>query len=169
MLEQGKFKTIEVCCTPGNHGRTTDKIRHTNRVKHSYEWLMFKLLERWYRDDDRIQFNIASGIHLYLSVFGKIIRAHHGNDIRYHGGVGGLTIPMLKAIKEWNSGQHADLDIFGHWHTMIDDYRFISNGCLSGYGPYSIAIKAPYQRPQQAYVTLHETRWLTSFNRIYVR
>lgn len=168
LIDKGGFKLITVPCVGGNHGRTTEKLQHTNRAKHSYEWLIYKLLERWYQDEERIQFQIATGIHFYLDVFDRVIRGHHGNDIKYQGGVGGLTIPVLKAIKEWNSARHADLDIFGHWHTMIDDSRFISNGSLIGYAPYSIAIKAQFQQPQQAYVTLNRKRWVTSFNRIYV-
>lgn len=168
LLEQGDFNAIEIDCVPGNHGRVTDRKRHSNRVKLTYEWLLYKILERWYRDEDRIKFNIAKGIHLYREVFGKTIRIHHGDDVRYRGGVGGLTIPMLKAIKEWDSYIRSDLDAFGHWHTEINHHRFIANGSLIGCSPYSLSIKAPFQLPQQMLVTLNQKRWITSFNRIYV-
>lgn len=168
LLKNGGFNVIEIDCIPGNHGRVTDKKRHSNRVKLTYEWLLYKILERWYRDEKRIKFNISTGIHLYREVFGKIIRVHHGDDIRYHGGVGGLTIPMLKAIKEWDSYIRSDMDAFGHWHTDMIHPRFISNGSIMGCSPYSLSIKAPFQQPQQVLVTLSKKRWITSFNKIYV-
>ncbi len=169
LIEHGGFKRIIINAVDGNHGRTTDKIRHANRVKHSYEWLMYKILQKWYKDSPVVTWNISRGYHLYVPVWDKMIRFHHGDAVRYQGGVGGITIPVLKAIKEWNTGRHADLDVFGHWHTMIDDSRFISNGCLLGYSPYSLSIKAPFQPPQQSFVVLNRKRWLTSFNRVYVR
>jgi hypothetical protein len=168
LLEKGKFDVIEIDCVPGNHGRITDRKRHSGRIKLTYEWLLFKILERWYKDEERIKFNIATGIHLYRDVFGMVIREHHGDDIRYQGGVGGLTIPMLKAIKEWDSYIKSDFDVFGHWHTEIIHHRFISSPCIMGCSPYSLSIKAPFQKPQQLLVTINKKRGITSFNRIYV-
>ena len=81
----------------------------------------------------------------------------------YSGGIGGLTIPMEKAIAGWNRGreQAPYLDVFGHHHTAMQNPRFISNGSLIGYGPFSLAIKAGFEPPQQTFFLLDSKRGRT--------
>jgi hypothetical protein len=55
----------------------------------------------------------------------------------------------------------ADLDVFGHHHTQVQGQRWVSNGSLIGYGPYSIKIKAPFEPPRQTYFLLDEERGRT--------
>jgi hypothetical protein len=116
-----------------------------------------------------VQFQIADGYHLYTQLFGRWIRWHHGDSIRYQGGIGGLTIPVRKAISEWNKGRRADLDVFGHWHTSHMDRDFISNGSAVGYSPYAVRIKAPFESPAQTLAVFESKRWLTSYRPVYVR
>lgn len=171
LKEHGRYKQIIVNCTDGNHGRDTEKLRSANRVKHSHEWLLCQLLAKWYaeRGDKVVRFHVADGQHLYTHLFGHVIRHHHGDGIKYAGGVGGPTIPIRKAIAEWDKGIRADFDVFGHFHTRIMDAKFLCNGPLIGYSPYSIKIKAPFEQPSQSFVLLDKKRWIISDNRIYVR
>lgn len=169
LLKDGGFDKITIPCCDGNHGRDTEKIRVGNRVRHSHEWLLYKILQKMYSSDPRIQFVIADGIHLYLDIFGRVVRFHHGDAMKYQGGIGGLSIPIKKAIGDWNKARRADLDVFGHWHTTIDDAQFISNGSGMGYGPYALQIKAAFERPTQSYALLDKERWITAFNRMYLR
>ena len=171
LLAHGRFTRIVVACTDGNHGRDTDKTRKANRVRHSHEWLLYKMLELYYAEHGKgvVQFKIADGVHLYLDVFGKVVRQHHGDTIKYQGGIGGLTIPARKAIGEWDKGRRADLDVFGHFHTRHFDAKFLSNGALIGYSPYALTIKAPFELPSQSMVLLDKKRWITADNRIFVR
>lgn len=169
LMKHGKYDELIINGVDGNHGRATEKMRVANRVKHSREWLLYKLLERWHSSDKRIRWNIATGQHLYMQIFDKMIRIHHGDGIKYQGGIGDITIPIHKAIKDWNTAKYADLDILGHYHATKDETMFISNGSLLGYSPYSIRIKGKFERPQQSFVVLNQKRWITSFNRIYVR
>ncbi len=168
---EGGFHKIIVTCNDGNHGRDTEKLRNSNRVQHSHEWLLYKLLAQHYagRHDKVVEFRIAEGTHLYYTVFEKTIRQHHGDAIRYFGGVGGPTISIRKAIAEWDKGCRADFDVFGHFHTRIMDGKFLCNGSLIGYSPYALTIKAPFEPPSQSLLLLDKKRWITSDNRIFVR
>jgi hypothetical protein len=71
--------------------------------------------------------------------------------MNYGGGVGGITIPVNKSIAQWNKAHRVDLDVFGHFHTRFDGGNFIANGSLIGYNPFSIAIKASFERPSQTF------------------
>jgi hypothetical protein len=89
-----------------------------------------------------------------LDVFGVRLRFHHGDGIKYGGGVGGITIPVNKAIAQWNRAHYADLDIVGHYHQFFDGGNFIANGSVIGWSPYSLWIKASFEPPQQAFFLL---------------
>jgi len=131
LLEHGDFKNIRVVCCFGNHGRTTKRKRHATGHKNSYEWLMYSSLADHYNSDPRIKFIVSSGYHSYCHVYDDyVIRFHHGDGIKYYGGVGGLTIPANKAIAKWNTIRHADLDVFGHFHQFFDGGQFVCNGCF---------------------------------------
>jgi hypothetical protein len=97
-----------------------------------------------------------------MTVFDKRIRFHHGDGLKYQGGVGGLTIPVEKAISAWNkSPARADLDIFGHWHTAQQSRAWVSNGSLIGYNAYAVSIKASFEPPAQTYFLLDKKRGRT--------
>jgi hypothetical protein len=151
-LLQKHFKRILVPCCYGNHGRTTKKPRHATGYRNSYEWLLYKTMaQRSYGSACPVEFQVADSYFNFVKIYGKTLRFHHGDNIRYQGGVGGLTIPVEKAIAQWNRAQAADLDIFGHWHTQQQNPKWVSNGSLIGYNAYAISIKASYEPPQQTY------------------
>lgn len=162
---EGEFERIVVPCCYGNHGRTTRKPRHSTGAENSFEWLLYRVLEKHAPD---IEWHIAEGYHTYLPVFGKMLRIHHGDGVSYQGGIGGLTIPLEKAIAAWNKGVVADLDIFGHWHQMQQNPKWCSNGSLIGYNAFSVAIKAPYEPPQQTFFLLDSKRGRTGTWPIFV-
>jgi len=154
----GEFKRIIVPCCYGNHGRTTKKPRHATGAANSFEWLLYHMLAKALPE---LEWHIATGYHVYIEVFGKKIRLHHGDAIRYEGGIGGLTIPLEKAIAAWNKAMVADLDIHGHWHTQMQTPKVVSNGSLIGYNAFSLQIKAPFEPPQQTYFLLDSKRGRT--------
>jgi hypothetical protein len=171
LVENGGFTDIHLVCCPGNHSRDTREVyRAAGVAQHTYEWLMYKVMSDFvYPGRKDLHFHIAEGYHNFLETYGKDIRFHHGDWVRYMGGVGGLTIPMNKAIKSWNIGRAAHFDIFGHWHQTLNPGLFLSNGSILGYSAYAIKIKGDYERPQQSLLTIDSKRFITSVNRIYVR
>ncbi len=152
LLEHGKFKRIIAACCVGNHGRTTQRRRIATNIQNSYEWLLYYMLQRCLPE---IEWQLPTGYHNLLTIYNTRVRLHHGESVRYQGGVGGMTIPLNKAIAQWNKAKHADLDILGHWHQRLSTREAIVNGSLIGYSPFAVEIKAPYEPPLQSFALIH--------------
>jgi hypothetical protein len=135
----------------GNHSRVTQKIHIGSEAGNSLERLMYHSLAQRFSGNKRVKFIINDGYHTYVEVYDTVVRFHHGHAVKYGGGVGGVTIPLNKAIAQWNKGRKADLDILGHLHQLLDGGNFIVNGSLIGYNAFALAIKASPEPPQQAF------------------
>jgi len=159
--KQGKFKQIIIPCCFGNHGRTTAKPRITTAAANSYEWLVYVMLAKHFVDDPVVHVKVADGYFNTLDVYDWKIRFHHGDGIRYQGGIGGVHIPLNKAIAQWNKAFYADLDVLGHWHTRKSDRWYVLNGSVVGYNPFAIKIKADYEPPQQTFFLVHPEKGRT--------
>lgn len=140
---------IRVPTSYGNHGRTTARTRVGTRHKNSYEWMLYKNLER--QLGKPFEFTIKPGYHNIQDIQGHATRFHHGDALKYNGGVGGITIPVNKSIAQWNKSKPCQYDYFGHYHQYIDCWSWTSVGCLVGYNEYALEIKADYQAPTQAF------------------
>ena len=160
LLDHTKYAFI-VPCHSGNHARTTQKTRFGAENGHSLEYLMYLHLAAYFRKEKRVQFIIPEGMHSYVDVYGTTLRLHHGHALKYGGGVGGLTIPANKKIAQWQKGRHADLDVFGHFHQLLDGGNFICNGSLIGFNAYALSIGASYEPPRQAMFLIDKKRGRT--------
>jgi len=162
LLDQTEKEGTEflIVCHSGNHGRMTKKQRGTTEAGNSLEHFMYYHLRDFFKGEERIKFQIAEGYHSFVSLYEDHykVRFHHGHAINYGGGVGGITIPVLKAIAQWNIADRADLDVFGHFHQFIDYGNFVANGSLIGYNDFAVRIKATYEKPQQAFFLVNK-KW----------
>jgi hypothetical protein len=158
LLANTELEKITVPCNYGNHGRTTAKRRIQTGAKNSFEWLMYHTLKQHYEKEERIEFIVADGPHLYLDVYKWTIRFHHGDDIRYWGGIGGLSTPLRKATDAWNEFRHADYTCVGHYHTFSDFGTSVVNGSLIGYNAFALSIKARFEVPRQAFFLIDSKR-----------
>ncbi len=149
---------IEIPCSHGNHGRTTDKTRISSGASNSYENLMYHCLAEEFRGDKRVHFEITPSPHQYVQVYDFMLHFHHGDSVRYLGGVGGLGVPLLKAIAPWDLVKKADYHHVGHFHQLSDFGRVLVNGSLIGYGGYSQWIRAGFEPPQQMFYLLDSKR-----------
>lgn len=161
LLEHGNFKRIIIPCCVGNHGRTTEKPRVSTEVNNSYEWLLYHFIQNHYADNPKIEMHIAEGYFCYLNVYNLMLRFHHGQNIRYMGGVGGIHVPLNKAIAQWDKFKKADLDILAHWHSRQSTNKYVINGSLIGYNPFAIRIKAEFEKPCQTFFLLHPSKGKT--------
>jgi len=169
LKEYGGFERIYIPCSFGNHGRTTKKTRYGTAADNSYEQHMYFTLKNLYENDPVVEFKIDSSYLTYVTVFDKyVLRFHHGDSIRYAGGIGGITIPVNKAIAQWNKSRTAYLDVFGHYHQMLDGGKFISNGSIIGFNAYALGIKASYEEPKQAFFLVDKNRGKTAVHPIFV-
>jgi len=159
LKEHGGFKRIVVVCKSGNHGRITGKTYHAGREGNSLEWAMYQNLAKRHQD---LEWVIEDSYLTYYTVYGKVLRIHHGDAIRYMGGVGGLEIPMKRAYYQWNMTEQAD-----HYHSYMPGYNTV-NGSLIGYNAYAAQNKFAYQPPMQAYILLDAKKGITTHAPILV-
>jgi hypothetical protein len=147
-----------IVCHSGNHGRTTKEQRIATEQGNSLEQYMYYNMRDQLTGERRVTFQIAEGYHSYVSLFdgAYTVRMHHGHGLNYYGGIGGIMIPVNKAIAQWNKGNRVDLDVFGHFHTRLDGGNFVSNGSLIGYNAYAVRIKADYEPPSQTFFLVNK-------------
>jgi hypothetical protein len=163
LLAETDVEILFLACS-GNHARITPRMHAKGSHVKNYEWLLYRFLAMWFHEmgEDRIKFKLPTGYFNLLNVYGKDIRVHHGERIRYNGGVGGITIPLNKAIAAWNKTRHVDLDILGHFHQRIITKCCVMNGSLVGYNEFAEMIKADYEPPQQSFFALHKKHGKTA-------
>jgi hypothetical protein len=145
---------ITVLCKDGNHGRNTEKIRVSTRTENSAEWLIYHMIAAEFKDNDRVKFVIERGEFSYLKIFDTTVRFLHGDSVSYGGGVGGIHIPLRKAIAQWDKAVPADFTCCGHFHQMEKSKKYAVNGSLIGWNPYAARIKADFERPQQTFLLI---------------
>lgn len=112
------------------------------------------LQDRLKDEADRVAFHIDKSDHQYAEVYDFKLHFHHGHDVRYQGGVGGLGIPLLKKLASWDRVRNADYHFIGHHHTQRDFGRAVVNGSLIGYSPYSMHIGADFEKPSQFFALI---------------
>jgi hypothetical protein len=167
LLSKGNFDRIIIPCCSGNHGRTTEKRRAKTALDNSYEWMMYQHLAKAWAKETRLEWHIAGGPHVYLKLGNHTCRFQHGDDVFYAGGVGGLSVPLLKAIAQWNTVCRADYDFLGHYHQCRDFGHAVVNGSLIGYNAYALRAKCQYERPKQAFVLIDHQRGKCQFSDIW--
>jgi hypothetical protein len=135
LLAKSKLQLIVPCCV-GNHSRITHKVHVATEQGNSLEWMIYNNLARYFAGNKRVTFVLSKSYFTWVNVYGYDLRFHHGHAMRYNGGVGGLTVPVLRAIARYDLDRKAYLDIFGHFHHPLDGGKFICNGSLIGDTPY---------------------------------
>lgn len=160
LLDNSKLNLV-IPCHSGNHGRTTKDQRMATENENSFEYYMYHVLARHFEGNKRVKFLISESYVSYLPVYNYTIRFHHGHGMRYGGGVGGLFIPVYKAIARWNDGRRADIDCFGHFHQFKDGGSFVANGSMIGYNAYAASKGLSYERPQQVMFVIERERGRT--------
>lgn len=141
---------------PGNHGRMTKTMSFTNPTGTSLETVMYESVVDHFRDNPRVRFEVSEHAMRYRTFFENfVVRFIHGYEVKYNGGIGGITIPLNKAIAQWDVGVRASLTCLGHYHQFFDGGNFLVNGSMIGFNAYAQAIKAKFEKPQQAFALIH--------------
>jgi hypothetical protein len=161
LLKTTNTDNLKVVCNSGNHGRLTHKVRPATREANSLEWLLYHFLAREFADDKRVEFQLPHGVHSYVQIYDWTVRFTHGDAAKYGGGVGGIHIPIRKALYRWQSVKHADITCMGHFHQYSDLNDLVINGSLIGYNTYALEIGAQYEEPKQAFFLMDSKRGKT--------
>jgi len=167
LLAEADAEHILIPTSHGNHGRTTPKIRIATSAQNSHEWILYQHLARHYAKEPRVTFQIADGYHNIVNLYGFRIRFHHGDEIRYLGGIGGLAVPAQRRITRQAKGEFEKihLDCIGHHHHLQFPPDLIGNGSLIGWNAYAEAKGFGYQDPLQAsFVVDDRYKMVSNFN-----
>lgn len=159
---------LTVICKDGNHGRLTDKVRVSTRSENSIEWLIYNMIASDFKNDKRVKFIVEKGEQTYVPVFNTMVRFMHGDSVNFGGGVGGIHIPLRKAVSQWDKMKRADLTVLGHFHQLEKSKSYMVNGSLIGYNPYAMRIKADYETPQQGFCLIDKEWGASVFSPIRV-
>jgi hypothetical protein len=157
LLDDGELDRLHVVCSYGNHGRTTDRPRVGTGAANSYEWLLYQQLAAVVTDP-RVTWQIAPGAHEWMQVYDFTMHFHHGDDVKFAGGVGGLAVPLLKRVAKWDEIRPARYHVIGHYHQRRDFERALTNGSLIGLNAYAIKVGAGYEPPEQSFFLLDSKR-----------
>lgn len=168
LLDSDLYEGIDLVCSYGNHGRTTDKMRSSTSAHHSWEWVMYQAIAFHFRDEPRIHVLADEAAHQYTKVYDFDLHFHHGHDVKYGGGVGGIMIPINKAVSGWNRVRFCHFHNFGHFHQYLNVGGRCVNGSLIGYDPYSMSLKAEPEEPRQAFYLIDSKRGQTMKSPIWV-
>lgn len=166
--QHGRFDRIIVVCNYGNHGRTNKKPRVSTGYKNSYEWMMYKDIEDYFDGNKKFQFVVPNGLFAYVDIYGFMNRFWHGDTIQYGGGIGGLTVPLIKAIGRYNSTIKCDFNFMGHYHQLFEATKdCMVNGSGIGYSAYAQRIGASFERPQQGFKVIDQKHGYTTKLQIF--
>lgn len=160
------FGRVHIPCVTGNHGRNTLKIRAKGRVHTSYDWLLYCLLEREFKDDKQVSFQVSSGPDCSYSIYGHRYLLTHGDQFRGGDGMIGALGPILRGDHKKRSrngqiGLEFDTMILGHWHQYCHLGRVIVNGSLKGYDEYANSGNFGFEQPKQALFMTHPKHGIT--------
>lgn len=158
MCDKAGFKKLYIICTDGNHGRGQQEKLVSSRMHNSHEFLLYHLLAEELKNDKRIEFIISDSVFTYIKIWGLDIRFMHGDTLKYSGGIGGLEVPLRKALARLNSQRPAIMTFLGHFHQLIFGPEFTVNESIIGAGPYSHQFGFPARPARQAFLLLDSKR-----------
>lgn len=168
VLQASDIELITVVCNSGNHGRLTKKTQPRTREANSIEWLLYRWLAKEFAGEGRVKFVLPHGSQTYVDVYDWTIRFTHGDETKFGGGVGGIMIPIRKAIAKWETVRHADLTVLGHYHQEHFLRDLVVNGSLVGFNEYALSIAAPFEDPRQSFFLMDKHRGITFPSTIWV-
>jgi len=161
-----EFKKCYVVSVVGNHGRTTRKPRMKQRVKTNFDYLLAKMVERHFRTDRRVSFDIPESADALINVYGHGHLITHGDQVSGGGGIGGIYPPIMrmrarKQARYLATGKSFQTLWLGHWHQYLSTPSMIVNGSLKGCDEYALLMGFGHEPPQQALAIVTPERNIT--------
>jgi hypothetical protein len=167
-----EFGHVYVAAVAGNHGRETPKPELKGYVYKNFDWLIYELLKRAFKDlkDDRITIDVRDSNEVHYRVWTMRFLAMHGDMMGVKGGDGiiGAIGPIMRGevkVRGWadSSGIAYDHLEIGHWHQELWLPRCTVANTLKGYCQYAKnALRAPISEPSQPLKFIHPHYGITS-------
>jgi hypothetical protein len=166
LAEDGEFANIIIIGVRGNHGRTSTKKKFSTGYKNSYEWLMYKNIEKAFTEYltgyNNVFFVIPKSEFAYLNIYDKTIGFSHGDHFYYLGGVGGVMIPLMRWLYKINDVIPTDMRCIGHWHSYLSLPNCLVNGSGIGYNAYTMGKGFKPELPKMQLQLLDSHRGFTA-------
>jgi predicted phosphodiesterase len=174
---QAEFGDVEAIFVPGNHPRTTKKMRFKQRTTTNWEYVLGHMVKALAGESYKVSVPLA--IVPIIKVFNWRIGLHHGDSIKSNSFAGIPFYGMrqrreaVQALLRHLDQPAVDFLCFGHFHmpTVLEgtDATIIINGSVKGGDEYSIGNYFASNDPVQYLLTFHQKHGLTDYSRINLR
>lgn len=172
-----EFGNVEFIFIPGNHPRTTKKMRFKQRTTTNWEYVLGHMVKALSAGSYKVEVPLA--IVPIVSIFKWRVGLHHGDSIKSNS-FAGIPFYGMKQRREAvqallrHLGQpQVDYLCFGHFHqpTVMEgtDATVIINGAIKGGDEYSIGNYFSSNDPVQYLLTFHEKHGVTDYSRINLK
>lgn len=172
IVKNSNVKHIKFIGIVGNHSRTTKKIQHANGHVMSYEWLMYKNVEKEIQLTGLpIEVEIPkSEMAILQTSDGKKYMFMHGFQIKSSGNgtVCGIYPSLNRLSLKLDRNFHQDKIYIGHFHSCISIPNATVNGSIIGFNTFSLSNGFSYEEPAQMY-ELFDENGLILTRKIYCR
>lgn len=150
-----EFGQVHVYGVVGNHGRMTRKPRAKLRARDNLDWLLYRLLARDFKADDRVTFTVPDAPDVRVDVCGTRFLFTHGDQFRGGSGIAGMLSPLMlgrhrKGQRETALGEPFDWMVMGHWHQYAVVQGVIVNGSTKAYDEWAFQNNFRPEPPTQA-------------------
>ena len=173
ICNHSKLRHIKFIGIVGNHGRTTKKIQHSNGYAMSYEWLMYKNIEKeCMLTNLPIEFCIPNSEMAvvdmpdhkrFIFIHGFQIKgSHNGTVCGIYPALNRLTLKYGKVFKQ-------DKIYLGHFHSCTSIPNAVVNGSIIGYNSFALTNGFAYEEPAQMYECYDDKTGLLLTRQIYCR
>ena len=143
------------------NSRITKKMVSSVDYRMNYETILYRILEQDF-SDKMFQWHIPDSEIAEFEVYGAAMRSIHGHNVKYGGGIGGLTVPLNKYIMRLDAIRKASYTFIHHYHSLsYPTSKSTLNGSCIGYEPYAMQIGAEYQPPMQSFQLFDKKRGFT--------
>lgn len=171
-----EFNQIYCPCTSGNHARNTHKPEYKRLVFKNFDWMIYQLLYRHFKNDPRVRFDIPESNEVLFKIFGYRFLLMHGDQLGVKGGdglIGALGPIMRGALKVGRQsaamGRDFDFLLAGHWHQTLNLPGIMINNTLKGYDEFSMkCLRAVPALPSQTLFFVHPKWGKTQYREIYL-
>ena len=155
LCDNTKLNSIKFIGIVGNHSRVTKKIQHANGYAMSYEWLMYRNVQR---ESELLGLPIEfclpnSEMAIVDTQDKKRFIFIHGFQIKSNGSgtVCGIYPALNRLSMKWSKTFKQDKIYLGHFHTCVSIPNAVVNGSIIGYNAFAMTNGFEYEEPAQQY------------------
>jgi len=152
------LKRFVCICKIGNHSRTTEKPYSVEEGKLSFEWILYHSLKNKFPG---IEWIIDESYRTDFKMYNRNTVWHHGHEIKYAGGIGGIFVPMTRYRLRSDKFKASELHFIGHFHQRSYSNGIMINGSVCGYNQYAIRKGFEPEAPQQQFLICDKKRGFT--------